>query len=245
VSIDRIGVGSIASADALPLRAPLWSPAVNNQYERRPGTAHAQERAGNEPRHQDESLVPEPESGAAHDANGNPIPDVLIETPPAAPGESFDSVRRQRDEYYDLLLRKTAEFENFRKRGERERRELIDHAAAELLRDVIPLVDDLERALQAASGSEEAAAKDPKAAIAAYRAGVELILRQFQELLRKKGVTPIDSIGKDFDPHVHQAVTQEVSGQHREGEVMQELARGYKLGDRLLRPAMVKVATRG
>ncbi len=216
-----------------------------NKQSNRPGTASAQDPANNESTPQDESLVAEPESGVRQDATGNPIPDVLIETPPAAPGENYDTVRRQRDEYYDLLLRKTAEFENFRKRGERERRELSEYAAADLLKDVLPLVDDLERALAAAPAATEAAAKDPRAAIAAYRAGVELILRQLQELLRKKGVTPIDALGKDFDPHVHQAVTQEVSSDHREGEVMQELARGYKLGDRLLRPSMVKVATRG
>jgi molecular chaperone GrpE len=165
--------------------------------------------------------------------------------PGAKGGETLESVRKQRDEYYDLLLRKTAEFENYRKRVDRERRDLSDYAGADILKSVLPLVDDLERALQAASATDEAATKDPRAAIAAYRAGVELIHKQLIDILKKKGVTPIESIGHDFDPHIHQAVTQEVSADHREGEVMQELARGYKLGDRLLRPAMVKVATRG
>jgi molecular chaperone GrpE len=158
---------------------------------------------------------------------------------PATPdtsGETLESVRKQRDEYYDLLLRKTAEFENYRKRIDRERRDLSEYAGADILKAVLPLVDDLERALQAASGT---------ASVAAIRTGVELIHKQLLDLLKKKGVTPIDSVGQDFDPHIHQAVTQEVSEDHREGEVMQELARGYKLGDRLLRPAMVKVATRG
>jgi molecular chaperone GrpE len=173
-------------------------------------------------------------------------PDIIdTATAPAAAGETPDSLRQQRDEYYDLLLRKTAEFENYRKRIERERRDLSDYAGADVLKAVLPLVDNLDRALQAASATDEAAAKDPRAALAAYRAGVELIHKQLLDLLRQKGVTPIESVGKDFDPHVHQAVTQEVSADHREGEVMQELARGYKLGDRLLRPAMVKVATRG
>jgi molecular chaperone GrpE len=190
------------------------------------------------------------------ETNGPPVStDDVIDTNPNSPTaagaaeETLDSVRAQRDEYYDLLLRKTAEFDNYRKRVERDRRELSEFAAADVLRAVLPLVDDLERALAAAPAAEEAAtgagSKDPRAAIAAYRAGVELIHKQLLDMLRKKGVTPIDSIGKDFDPHVHQAVTQEVSDAHREGEVMAELARGYKLGDRLLRPAMVKVATRG
>ena len=152
---------------------------------------------------------------------------------PDAGGETLDSVRKQRDEYYDLLLRKTAEFENYRKRIERERRDLSEYAGADILKAVLPLVDDLERALQAAATTDS---------VAAIRTGVELILKQLIDLLKKKGVTPIESVGQDFDPHIHQAVTQEVSEDHREGEVMQELARGYKLGDRLLRPAMVKVA---
>jgi molecular chaperone GrpE len=157
-------------------------------------------------------------------------------TAPEGGGETLDSVRKQRDEYYDLLLRKTAEFENYRKRIERERRDLSEYAGADILKAVLPLVDDLERALHAAATTDS---------VAAIRTGVELIHKQLLDLLKKKGVTPIESVGQDFDPHIHQAVTQEVSEDHREGEVMQELARGYKLGDRLLRPAMVKVATRG
>lgn len=141
-------------------------------------------------------------------------------------------LRRERDEYYDLLLRKTAEFENFRKRIERERREMTEQAAAGLIEELLPLVDDLERALQA----------DPTSGADAYRTGVEIIYKQLLELLRKRGVTAIEAVGADFDPHVHQAVDQAVSADHREGEVMAELRRGYLLGDRLLRPAMVRVA---
>jgi molecular chaperone GrpE len=196
--------------------------------------------------------VTERPSGASQDleqdTGATPVSDDVIDTTNTAPGagtETLDSVKAQRDEYYDLLLRKTAEFDNYRKRVERDRRELSEFASADVLKAILPLVDDLERALAAAPAADDAAAKDPRAAIAAYRAGVELIHKQLIDILRKKGVTPIDSLGKDFDPHVHQAVTQEVSDDHREGEVMQELARGYKLGDRLLRPAMVKVATRG
>ena len=95
-----------------------------------------------------------------------------------------------------------------------------------------PVIDNLERALEApATGDADS-----------YRQGVELIYRQMLELLRRRGVTAIESVGTDFDPQVHQAVAHEASSDHREGEVMEELRRGYKLGDRLLRPAMVKVA---
>ncbi len=148
--------------------------------------------------------------------------------------EALEAIRRERDALQDRLLRTAAEFENYRKRIDRERREQSETAAAHVLTDLIQIVDDLERALTAPT------AGDPDA----YRKGVELILHQMHELLRRRGVTRIDTSGADFDPHVHQAVTQEASETHREGEVMEELRRGYMLGERLLRPAMVKVATR-
>ncbi len=147
------------------------------------------------------------------------------------PSIDVDALTRERDEYYDRLLRKTAEFDNYRKRVERERREQAEYAAADVLEDLLPLVDDLERALQADAQTGEA-----------YRKGVELIHRQMLELLRRRGVTPVESVGREFDPHVHQAVTYEAVPGHPEGEVVEEFRRGYKLRDRLLRPAMVKVA---
>jgi molecular chaperone GrpE len=144
-----------------------------------------------------------------------------------------DDSQRERDEYKDLLLRKTAEFDNYRRRTERERQAQAESAAADLLGELLPLVDDLERALQADAGTE---------AIEAYRRGVELIHRQLTETLRKRGVRPIEALGADFDPHQHQAVAHEAASGHREGEVIEEYRRGYMLGDRLLRPSMVKVA---
>jgi molecular chaperone GrpE len=167
---------------------------------------------------------------------------VAVESEADPTRRQRDELTRERDEFKDLLLRKTAEFDNYRRRVERERRELREFATADLLRDLLPLVDDLERALAAAS--DATASQDPADALSGYRAGVELIHRQLMELLRRKGVTPIEAVGADFDPHVHQAVTKEVSPDHREGEVIEDLRRGYKLHDRLLRPAMVKVATR-
>jgi len=94
-------------------------------------------------------------------------------------------------------------------------------------------VDDLERALKAEAGTEGAEA---------YRRGVELIHKQLSEILRKRGVRVIDAVGADFDPHYHQAVVYEPAEGRREGEVIEEFRRGYMLGDRLLRPSMVKVA---
>jgi molecular chaperone GrpE len=139
-------------------------------------------------------------------------------------------LRRERDVLQDRLLRTAADFDNYRKRMDRERRDLAEQTAGEAIKDLLPIIDNLERALQAA------AEDDP------LRKGVELIHKQMLEMLRKRGVTPIEALGADFDPNVHEAVTHEESDQHREGEVMEELQRGYKVGERLLRPAMVKVA---
>jgi molecular chaperone GrpE len=142
-------------------------------------------------------------------------------------------LQKQRDDFYDRLLRKTAEFDNYRKRIERERQQVTEAAAADLIQELLPLVDDLERALKADAGTEGAEA---------YRRGVELIHTQLLDILRKRGVTPIDALGADFDPHYHQAVAHEPARGRRDGEVIEEFGRGYMLGDRLLRPAMVKVA---
>jgi molecular chaperone GrpE len=152
----------------------------------------------------------------------------------AAEGEgSPGDLQRERDEFKDLLLRKSAEFDNYRRRTERERQAQAESSAADLLGELLPLVDDLERALAAETGTDGADA---------YRRGVELIHRQLMDVLRKRGVREIEALGADFDPHQHQAVSYDVAPGHREGEVVEEYRRGYMLGDRLLRPSMVKVA---
>ena len=173
--------------------------------------------------------------------NEPPKPDTAADRPGDAAGaaeadaptpDPADELRRERDALQDRLLRTAAEFDNYRKRMERERRELSDHAAAAVVRDLLPILDNFERALQAPAGPEAET----------FRRGVELIHKQMLDLLMKRGVKPIAALGTDFDPNFHEAVIHEVSDAHREGEVMQELQRGYMLGDRLLRPAMVKVA---
>jgi molecular chaperone GrpE len=166
-----------------------------------------------------------PQAAGGQEAVGEGVP----ETPAA---DELASTRRERDDFYDRLLRKTAEFENYRKRVERERREMAQYAAGDLLEALLPVVDDFERALQAEAGADAAA----------YRKGVELIYKQLQDLLVRRGVTPIDTVGKPFDPRFHQAITYESSPGRAEGEVIEEVRRGYLFGDRLLRPAMVKVA---
>ena len=129
-------------------------------------------------------------------------------------------------------MRKTAEFDNYRKRIERERRAQAEQAVTDLLLELLLVVDDFDRALTV----------DADENAGPYRKGVELIHAKLHDLLRKQGVKPIEAIGADFDPNLHQAVAHEASPGHREGEVIGEMSRGYTIGDRLLRPAMVKVA---
>jgi molecular chaperone GrpE len=156
-----------------------------------------------------------------------------------------DELQRQRDDFYDRLLRKTAEFDNYRKRVERDRQSMSEAVAADVVRDLLPLVDDLERALKAGTGAGTEAgtgAGTGAEGAEAYRRGVELIHRQLLDILRKRGVRPIEALGADFDPHFHQAIAHEPAEGRRDGEVIEEFGRGYMLGDRLIRPSIVKVA---
>ena len=158
--------------------------------------------------------------------------EMAVTDAPGADAEALAELRREKDALQDRLLRTAAEFDNYRKRIDRDRRDQADAAVADAIEELLPIVDNLERALEAPVGSDAEV----------YRKGVELIHRQMTELLRKRGVKPIQTVGAGFDPRFHQAVVHEVSTEHREGDVMEELRRGYMLGDRLLRPAMVKVA---
>src|SRR5262245_39240825 len=121
--------------------------------------------------------------------------DQAVEQPESAAEQS--ELRKQRDEYYDRLLRKTAEFDNYRKRTERERIQLSEAAAADLIEELLPLVDDMDRALKADAGGESAEGS---------RRGVERIYKQLRETRRKRGVKPIESLRADCDPHFQQAV---------------------------------------
>jgi molecular chaperone GrpE len=163
--------------------------------------------------------------------NNEQAPADAVETASAV--ADTDELQKQRDDYYDRLLRKTAEFDNYKKRVERDRQSMADAVTTDVVRDLLPLVDDLERALKAEAGAEGAEA---------YRKGVELIHRQLLEILRKRGVRAIEALGADFDPHFHQAIAHEPAEGRREGEVIEEFGRGYLLNDKLIRPSIVKVA---
>lgn len=157
--------------------------------------------------------------------------DEGAQEPPVPPAHDAEALARERDQYKDLLLRSTAEFDNYRRRVERERRDTIEQAAADLIRDLLPIVDDLERAVRAEAGEH----------VEAYRQGVALIGKRLADLLAARGVVPLDPLGEPFDPREHEAIAREARDGAAEGEVIDVLSRGYKLKDRLLRPAVVKV----
>lgn len=144
--------------------------------------------------------------------------------------DELGQVTRERDEYLDALQRLKAEFDNYRKRSARDQETFIARAGERLVRELLPVIDDLERALVAAEQHEEAKLEE----------GVRLVHRQLAELLRKEGLVEIETNGK-FDPHVHEALLSQPS-EADEGSVLDVLQKGYVLGDRVLRPARVVVA---
>jgi len=143
----------------------------------------------------------------------------------------LERLKTESAQYLDRLARLQAEFDNFRKRSVREQQDFRDYALADALKQLLPILDSLDRALK----TEGATAED-------FRSGIELIDRQFHAVLEKLGVEPIEAAGKEFDPNLHQAIqmvdTEEVPDHH----VFEQLQRGYKIRERLLRPAMVRVA---
>lgn len=146
------------------------------------------------------------------------------------------ALQKDRDETYDRLLRMTAEFDNYRKRTDRERKDLSDYLTMDVVRDLLPAVDDLERAM-AAPGP---IATNPE--LARYHEGITLIHRQLLDQLRRRNVEPLEVVGLMFDPEWHEAVADEPAEGRPDGQIVAELRRGYRIGSRLLRAAMVKVA---
>jgi molecular chaperone GrpE len=151
--------------------------------------------------------------------------------PFAALSAELDKLAGEKAELHDLLLRRQAEFENYRKRVERERSEFIQYASMEMVGSLLPVLDDFERAIK--SGA------DPDSD---YRRGVELIYARLFDTLKKAGLEPIEAIGKDFDPNVHQAVVREERSDVPEHTVLDVFQSGDNFKGKLLRPAMVKVA---
>lgn len=164
--------------------------------------------------------VTEAASGAAAAAAGQPSDDLA-------------TAREERDRYLDSLQRLKAEFDNYRKRVERDRQAQQGAAVREFVADLLPVIDNLERAVASAEGAESQQ----------ILTGVEMVRSQMAGLLAGKGVQEIDAHGTMFDPEVHDAVARQASVEHEEGTVVHVLERGYRIGDSVVRPAKVVVAS--
>lgn len=147
-------------------------------------------------------------------------------------------LKAERQDLIDKLMRRQAEFENFRKRTERERSETYNHALGDVVGRLLPVLDNLRRALDAEKTVEGVESDEFRH----FLQGIELIHKQLNGVLEGLGVEVVPTIGEPFDPHVHEAVATEASDEYETDTVMEEMQRGYRLGDKLLRPAMVKVA---
>ena len=149
-------------------------------------------------------------------------------------------VETEAAELKNQLARRQADFENYRKLVERERSETYNRVVADVAAKLLPVVDNLKRALDA-EASVKAAESDE---FRHFLSGVDLISKQLNGVLESLGITPIAAVGEQFDPHIHEAVVTEATDDYEPDTVMQEIVSGYRLGDKLIRPALVKVATR-
>jgi molecular chaperone GrpE len=166
----------------------------------------------------------------AAEGNGEPG-DATSPGSPDEPDERLARAEADRDEYLDLAQRVQADFENYRKRAAREQERLVAHAHERLVRELLPILDDLERALEAAERHEEARLVE----------GVKLVEKSLRHALAKEGLAEIDTEGA-FDPHVHEAVLTQPGNGADTGTVLEVVQRGYRVGDRVVRPAKVIVA---
>ena len=180
----------------------------------------------------------DPVSGAAVDVDdtvGGPDRAELIAT-----RAELKRVEAENAELKDRLARRQADFENYRKRVERERSETYNRVVGDVAAKLLPVMDNLKRALET-EASVEASESDE---FRHFLSGVDLIYKQLNGVLEALGIKPITAVGEQFDPHLHEAVVTEASDEYEPDTVTQEILTGYRLGDKLIRPALVKVATR-
>src|SRR6266404_6922451 len=221
------------------------------------------ETVSNESETPDEVTSPKPESGPPDpDHETFDESDPPVRSSPQADGSPADvapnaggpevaelvatraELKRLEGEVKDLrdsLARRQADFENYRKRMERERTETYNRVVADIAAKLLPVLDNLKRALET-EASVEASESDE---FRHFLSGVDLIYKQLDGVLEALGVKPIVSVGEQFDPHIHEAVVTEATNEYEPDTVMQEIVAGSRLGDKLTRPALVKVATRG
>ena len=165
------------------------------------------------------------------EVEAEPEPEGLEPVPGPPVEEEAKNLKAELDHVRDIYLRKLAEFDNFRKRVEREREEIRLAGVEEMVRELLPVLDNFERALQHAEDDS-----------GAFREGVEMIAKQLWDTLERRGVQELNPVGKPFDPELHEAVQRVEDSEHPPGTVAWVMLKGYAMGDRLVRPAMVGVA---
>ncbi|OXM86129.1 nucleotide exchange factor GrpE [Paenibacillus rigui] len=148
--------------------------------------------------------------------------------------QEIEQLKQQADEHYQRLLRAQADFDNFRRRTRQEKEEFAKYASLKVVEQLLPVVDNFERALAAGKDSND---------YDALLKGVDMIFRQLDQVLAAEGLKPMEAVGQPFNPEYHQAIMQVESDEHEEGIVVEELQKGYLLKDKVLRPAMVKVSS--
>jgi molecular chaperone GrpE len=178
-----------------------------------------------------------PENGGGGDpSDENASGQTVASGQTAADGQQeIDALKQERDDLYDRLLRKQAEFENYKKRMDREKSDFIQFASADLMKELLNALDSFELALKNAATKPDTQN---------MLRGFELTYKQIQDTLTRFGLKPIEAKGKKFDPHFHQAVSTQPTNDVEENTVMDEMRKGYLLNGRLLRPAMVSVAAK-
>jgi molecular chaperone GrpE len=185
-----------------------------------------------EPRELDlEHELPESKD-VGDDVSGNPTgPRIVTEADTEPRDAEILRLKAERDSLVDRLARLQAEFENARRRASREQQDFREFAAADTIRTLLPVLDSFDRALKSAPSEKSE-----------FRSGIDLIQKQFEDVLSKLGLRPVAAVGEPFNPHLHEAVEMVDTTDAEDHTVLDEFQRGYKLKDRLLRPAMVKVA---
>ncbi|WP_281068875.1 nucleotide exchange factor GrpE [Paenibacillus eucommiae] len=169
-----------------------------------------------------------------HEAEANQAEELLNEAESVVIEDSqLEELRKQAEENNQRYLRTQADFDNFRRRARQEKEEFAKYASLKLIEQLLPVVDNFDRALSSSKDT-----KDYEAVVK----GLDIIFRQLEQMLVQEGVTPIDAVGQPFNPEYHQAIMQVESEEYEEGIVVEEVQKGYMLKDKVVRAAMVKVS---
>ena len=179
----------------------------------------------------DEIVANEAESLVSTDENGSSEEDLIELDPIKALEKDLQKTKNELAEQKDSFVRLQAETDNFRKRLSREKEEFLQYANERLFKELIPIFDNLKRALE-----------DPSSDTKSLKEGLEMILKQFSSFLEKEKVEPIKAIGEKFDPTVHEALTSEESDEHDENTIISEFVKGYTINNRVLRPSQVIIS---